>query len=575
MNIDRAKKDFLIKNDTLYIEFPLISLHFSDVEKAESSVKNENGLSEPYIEITAEGGGRIRHYCLWEDLPIVYMPDYSEKTLFHLQGEHWIIKTVKLHAFTDENDTLTEENEYYLFGGQLFGEKQGEIFFLQNIESCKSIVIISETPDYEKTKLYIKKGAVTVENGGNGLALGFCDNGECDALCRNYYRHANKNHGLVSMSNTWGDMNGTSRVCEEFILKEIDAAKDIGVDIVQIDDGWQTGNTYDPARRNELGRRNFSGEFWSIDRKRFPNGMKEISDYAAKKNIKVGLWFAPDSNNNFALIERDKEVLRQAYDEWGFRFFKLDMFWITSIAERNKILELLQYIYSLGDDVAVQLDVTRNERLNYLCGKQYGTVFVENRYTRSVNSFPHRVLRNLWMISKYLPASKFQFELVNPDLFKEYYNSDDPFAPNLYDMDYLFATVMLSNPLFWMEIQFLQKNRRDELQRIINVWKNVREELSKADVIPIGDKPSGRNFTGFAVAVNGKPRYLLLFREVTDNAATVFITPWEISSTEILASNAKVTLSKAERGIRADFSKPRAYAFIKVTTNSDENAKNM
>ena len=42
---------------------------------------------------------------------------------------------------------------------------------------------------------------------------------------------------------TWGDRNRDARVCETFVLQEIDRAAALGLDTVQIDDGWQKGTT--------------------------------------------------------------------------------------------------------------------------------------------------------------------------------------------------------------------------------------------------------------------------------------------------------------------------------------------
>ena len=317
--------------------------------------------------------------------------------------------------------------------------------------------------------------------------------------------------------------------------------------------------------RDEQNRRIFKGDFWDINTGRFPKGLKFMAEYGAKKGLKTGMWFAPDSHDDFALLNRDLAVLKKAYDELGIRFFKLDMYWIMSNVERDRFLELLQGIYSFGNDVSVQLDATRNLRINYLCGHKYGTVFVENRYTKIANSYPHRVLRNLWMISKYIPSSKFQFELVNPDLNKECYNENDPFVPSLYDMDYLFATVMLSNPLFWMEMQFLSDERRQQLKVIMDVWKNHRNILANADVMPIGDKPNGRSFTGFYISVDEKPEYLLLFREVTDDSCAVLKCPINSANAEVLISNADVNIKIDNGFIYAEFSKSRSYAFIKLS----------
>ena len=560
---------YSLDNNILTIGNSLFSRQYPDVGCAEAARSDQGGLSLPFTELTAVGELRTRHYCVWDDLPLVYMPDYGEAELLTLSGEHWVIRSVKLCAFTDENDTLTEEHTAHLFARNLSPQK-GELFFLENPQDENAVVIISETPDYQTAVLTIQKGVVRVETGGNALALGFCKMGECEALCRNYYRHARRPVEPVSMSNTWGDCNGFSRVCRDFVLREIDAAYRLGVDIVQIDDGWQTGSTADVTRRDAQGRREFLGDFWEPDKSKFPNGMREMTEAAQAYGIRVGMWFAPDSHNGFALLERDKAVLRKAYEEWGIRFFKLDMFWILSDTDRDRFLELLREIYSFGEDVAVQLDVTRNARMNYLCGRQYGTVFVENRYLRSGNSFPHRILRNLWMLGQYLPTSKFQFELVNPDLYPESYAPDDPFAPARYDMDYLFATVMLSNPLFWMEMQFLSEQRCNELERVMKMWKACRTDLTGADVQPIGEKPSGRSRTGFYVSVNGNPKYLLLFREVTTTDLWEIPLPASVSGCEVLATNAATIADITDRGVRVCFSKPRAYAFLRLDADRNE-----
>ena len=41
--------------------------------------------------------------------------DYNKDQLLTLNGEHWMIRSVKLHAFTDDYDTLTEEVEQNLY----------------------------------------------------------------------------------------------------------------------------------------------------------------------------------------------------------------------------------------------------------------------------------------------------------------------------------------------------------------------------------------------------------------------------------------------------------------------------
>ncbi|MBQ8415943.1 MAG: alpha-galactosidase, partial [Clostridia bacterium] len=443
---------------------------------------------------------------------------------------------------------------------------EGELFFFEDMESDRAFILISENPDWCTGTLSMprKTGALTLDSKGYPVVYGECRRGECEALCRAYLRHANHCPELVTMSNTWGDCNSADRVCEAFIRKEIEAAKEMGVDIVQIDDGWQSGNILFKNPRDERGNRTFDGPYWDMNRERFPNGVRPLTEEAAKDGIRVGMWFAPSSHHCFALLERDKAALRKAYEEEGARFFKLDMYQAESKEETDKMLELLAEIYSFGPDVSVQMDVTRYSRLNYLCGREYGTIFVENRYTKTANSFPHRVLRNLWNLSRYLPTNRFQFELVNPDLNRESYGEKDPFAPALYEMDYLFATVMLSNPLFWMEMQFLSEERRRQLAPIMKVWKEHRSVLSRADVMPVGERPCGRSISGFYLSENGKPAYLLLFREVTDRDTATISLPVDTAKAQVLISNADVSVSVENGVARATFSKPRSYAFVKL-----------
>jgi hypothetical protein len=273
-----------------------------------------------------------------------------------LKGEHWTVTVIKLNAFTDDIDTPVHKEQYHYFRGQIVEKMEGNIFFLEDQHNGNAYVIITDCPDYEKATLVIRERTVKIDAGSNPVTVIPCKIGECERVCRSKYREGMGKRSLVTMSNTWGDMNGFSRVCEEFVLREIDKAAELGLDIVQIDDGWQMGSTADLSRRVN-GRRVFDDDFWPLNEERFPRGMRFVADYAADKGVKVGLWFAPDSRDHFALMERDVAILKNAYDNWGMRFFKLDMYFIESVEDRERFLEYLDAIYAFGDDVAVQIDL--------------------------------------------------------------------------------------------------------------------------------------------------------------------------------------------------------------------------
>ena len=122
---------------------------------------------------------------------------------------------------------------------------------------------------------------------------------------------------------------------------------------------------------------------------------------------------------------------------------------------------------------------------------------------------------------------------------------------------------MLSNPLFWMELQFLSDDNTEKLKNIIAFWHSYRDIFRNSDVSPIGEKPSGRSFTGFRIK-NGNDQYALLFREATFSDSGVYVMPGNINRAEVLLSNADVSIETIGNALKATFSKPRSYAFIKL-----------
>ena len=85
--------------------------------------------------------------------------------------------------------------------------------------------------------------------------------------------------------NTWGMQerdrwyNGNrylNTMNEERILKEIDLAHEMGIDVFVIDTGWYA----------------LTGD-WKVNRDRFPNGFDRINARLAEHGMKLGLWFNP------------------------------------------------------------------------------------------------------------------------------------------------------------------------------------------------------------------------------------------------------------------------------------------
>jgi alpha-galactosidase len=475
-----------------------------------------------------------------------------------VKGEHVTLRAITLCTNTDKHDTIVREARLNMFRGCI-PEVCGHIFMLTDKVSEKASVFIVPTPDCVMPSITVQDGTAEIKTHGYPVSVGTCDAGEEERLCRYWYTMQYTPTALHAMSNTWGDRNGRTRVNHDFIKREIDSGADLGLDVVQIDDGWQTGI---PNNFDDDGLCVDTNDFWRLKDDIFPDGLEPLSEYAHERGVELGLWFAPDSRGVFKSYSRDLSVLKHAYTEWGIKYFKLDMTRLVSLEYCERMLDLLDDVLAFGAE-SVELDVTADKRLGFLSAAPYGTLFVENRYTAWANYYPHRTLRNLWALSKFIPASKFQFELVNPELSTDKYSSDDPFRPELYDIDYLFASVMLSNPLFWMETQFLSDRCRARLKRIVSLWREYREAFARADVYPIGDEPSGASMTGF-IADLGEECHLILFREATDKKEASYTLSREIDSAEVISANTSTEHNVRGNEITVSFGKKRSYVWLKV-----------
>ena len=484
--------------------------------------------------------------------------EYAEQVGSRFQNA--ILTAVRFRAETDSHDTYVSKKTIYVFHNNL-EQTEGHLFFLSLPAEGLSVVYIVPTPDIIMPLISMDKGRLRIACGEYPVYRGICCCGAEAALCRSWYRTLYNPKKLVTMSNTWGDRGGREVVNEEFVRAEIDLAQRIGVDVVQIDDGWQK---HAPIYFDDQGFRIFNEDFWDVQSSLFPHGIEELTAYALKRGIETGLWFAPHSRNNFEYFDRDIAVLRRAYEKWGFRYFKLDMLQLNSELQCKRAEEFIDEILSFGTDVTVELDVTADRRLGYLASAPYGSLFVENRYTAWANYYPHATLRNLWRLAEFIPTAKLQFELLNPIRFTEKYSKDDFLRPELYDIDYLFASVMVSNPLFWMEMQHLSERDVERLAAIVSIWKKWRSELVDADVCPIGEEPSGCALTGFA-AETEDALHMILLREVTERNSFSFSIDTNFESPVLLATNAEVENHIENGMLTATLSAPRSYAWLRFT----------
>ncbi len=503
---------------------------------------------------------------------------------------HFDLSAIRLIDKSDRNDTLVRKDMRPIYNhGWGSDEAEGNLFIIGDRLDGNAVMMVKEAPVVESMLGRTGKDFCIRENRaallkGTGLNGQTADGevfaygstigmGRADSIVvewRRLYRAMwhGKKHVRI-MSNTWGDRNQDKAVCHEFMLREIDRAHELGVQVVQIDDGWQQGLTANSALGSSSvweGYYAANPDFWQVNRKKFPDGLKPVADYAAEKGIELGLWFSPDSSNDFANWRRDADVLMSFFRELGVRRFKLDGVKIrTKKSERNYLRLLETLNEESGGAVCVNQDITAEIRLGQIYYREYGNLFVENRYTDFASYYPHNTLKNLWQLSEFIPAGKMQFECLNRARNQDKYSVLDPLAPEHYDMDYLFAAVMAASPLIWMEMSHLNEEDAGKLKEIIAAYRPHQERMALGDVRPIGMKPDGRSFTGFDISLGNAGGYLILLREWTEKAEFLFCIPgWEGRTVRIrpLKTNAGAAEATAEgAGARLRTDKPRAYLF--------------
>lgn len=102
---------------------------------------------------------------------------------------------------------------------------------------------------------------------------------------------------------------------EEKLKKLIGEAKDLGVDMFLLDDGW-FGNKY-PRHSDTQGL----GD-WDVTQAKLPNGIKALTEAAKENGVKFGIWIEPEMvNPKSDLYEKHKDwvITLPGRDEYYFR----------------------------------------------------------------------------------------------------------------------------------------------------------------------------------------------------------------------------------------------------------------
>ncbi len=514
---------------------------------------------------------------------------------------HLRLTQVTLQDQTDNHNELVFENEWLLHPSETTLMLPGCLFYVEDVLTGAGLIFLKEAPlplarpipsphdlrvhSGERRFTFGGHGADTNGDGYTFVTLMYADReaGRIAAL-QQYQRslrpYVPARDGML-VSNTWGDRNRDARITADFMAREIEAGARLGVDVIQIDDGWQIGTTSNSIRAQAAGGvwEGFYAvqeDFWAVNPERFPDGLQHLIQAARENGMRFGLWFGPDSSEDFANWQRDADTICRLHRELDTDYIKIDGVKVrTKTGERNLKAFFADVLNRTEGRVVFDLDVTAEVRPGYFGMMQVGPLFVENRYTDWRKYWPHQTLRNLWQLAHYIDPLRLRMEFLNHARNGEKY-LNDPLAPSAYRPDYLFATVMFASPLGWFEVCHLPETYFAEAAPLIAVWRQHREALVSGTIYPIGEAPDGVAWTGFAsVAPDSRSAYLLIFREASPSAEWQISLPFlpnveQPTTGETLGGDGNATLLP---GQKLDVTIPESRRFLFAHVRSGGEAK--
>ncbi len=146
----------------------------------------------------------------------------------------------------------------------------------------------------------------------------------------------------------------------EKILDIADQAKDIGIDMLVLDDGWFGKRNNDHTSLGD----------WFVNEEKLPGGLKKLADGVRERGMKFGLWFEPE------MISEDSDLFRAHPD------------WAMTDPERKPMISRSQMV----------LDMSRKDVQDYLFERMSEIIrdadiyYVKWDFNRSVANFYSREL---------------------------------------------------------------------------------------------------------------------------------------------------------------------------------------
>jgi alpha-galactosidase len=389
------------------------------------------------------------------------------------------------------------------------------------------------------------------------------------------------------------------------ILKEIDVAHRMGVDVFVIDGGWFQK----------------TGDWTTVDSARFPNGLEDIKAKLDSYGMKLGLWIGPTlaAESSKAVLEHpewrmswqgnivlreetrgtekiDQMCLASGYADYladeliwlakekGVRYFKWDMIHQYQCDDPHHnhgganntgqeradsyAFQLVQYMSHIADKVAaavpgtiVDFDVTEPERamgLGFLAsgkyflinnGPYYRNYDIPNDHkTSNPNVFFFPGQARAWIARSPLTYDKW----IPSVLFLTHYFTDDP----VQWQEVSVASLILGQNGIWGDLLNVSDPGVNFIGGTLAKYKQVRDDITASDPVVTGIVSGSPEIHEKISATNGRGAVVIF---ATVRGTYEYVTHHKTAEEHWSTEGANVSQDKSGRAIiKASFDKPGA-----------------
>lgn len=164
-------------------------------------------------------------------------------------------------------------------------------------------------------------------------------------IVRGKFKHREREILVNNWEATYFDFN------EDKLKTIVDEAKEIGIEMFVLDDGWFGKRDNDNTSLGD----------WSVYAKKFPNGLKHFADYVHAQGLKFGLWFEPEMiSHESELYKEHPEYLMQVPERIPSPSRDQYVLDLTQKAVRENIVAQLSALLDEGYIDYIKWDMNRH-----------------------------------------------------------------------------------------------------------------------------------------------------------------------------------------------------------------------